>query len=39
MAVVQVTVEIDLLVERVDTEIPLDMRTDGGDWYVWNVDV
>jgi hypothetical protein len=38
-AVVRVTVEIDLVVDRVDAVVPLEMRTDSGDWYVWNVDV
>lgn len=38
-AVVRVTVEIDLVVDRVDAGVPLEMRTDSGDWYVWNVDV
>lgn len=38
-AVVRVTVEIDLLVDQVSTVVPLEMRTDSGDWYVWNVGV
>ena len=37
-AVVDVRVELDLLVETLTTTIPLEMRTDDGDWFVWNVD-
>lgn len=38
-AVVQVTVELDVLVETLTADVPLEMRTDDGDWFVWNVDV
>jgi hypothetical protein len=38
-AVVDVTVEADVIVEQIQTDVPLEMRTDSGDWYVWSVAV
>lgn len=38
-ATVEVTLSIDLLLEDVETDVPLDMRTADGEWHVWNVDL
>lgn len=36
-ATVEVTVAVDLLVEELQDTIPMEMRTDDGDWRVWTV--
>jgi hypothetical protein len=36
-ATVEVTVAVDLVVEELQDTIPLEMRTDDGDWRVWTV--
>lgn len=36
-ATVAVTVAVDLVVEEAEGDIPFQMRTDDGDWYVWSV--
>jgi hypothetical protein len=38
-AIVDVTIEIDLVVEQVDADLPLEMRTANGEWHVWNLSV
>lgn len=38
-AVVEVTVELDVFVGTPTADVPLEMRTDDGDWFVWNVDI
>jgi hypothetical protein len=37
-ASVEVTTSVDLVVEEPETDIPLEMRTDNGDWRVWTID-
>lgn len=34
---VEVTIGVDLLIEEPSTEVPLEMRTDNGEWRVWNI--
>ena len=38
-ATVEVTVNVDLAVLDTDVDVPLSMRTENGDWRVWNIDV
>lgn len=38
-AIVDATIEVDLVLESVSTAVPLDMRKHDGDWHVWNLDV
>jgi hypothetical protein len=38
-AVVEVTTEISLVIDDVSIDVPMDMRTSDGDWYVWLVNV
>jgi hypothetical protein len=38
-AVVEATIAVDLLVESIEADVPLDMRTADGDWYVWNLSL
>lgn len=37
-AVVRLTAEINVIVDKLSTDIPIDMRTHEGDWHVWNVN-
>lgn len=36
-AVVDMTLELDLIVEEPRLDVPLEMRTADGDWHVWDV--
>jgi hypothetical protein len=36
-ATVDVATEIDLVVDQATVDVPLELRTADGDWYVWSV--
>jgi cytoskeletal protein RodZ len=38
-ATVEVTVDVDLIIESAQGTLPMEMRTADGDWYVWNIAV
>jgi len=34
---VEVAIEVNLLIDEPSTEVPLEMRTENGEWRVWNI--
>jgi hypothetical protein len=38
-AVLDTTLELDLVVRQPTLDVPFDMRKDDGDWRIWNLDV
>lgn len=38
-AQVELRIAVDLVLTTLESDVPFELRTHDGDWYVWNIDV